>query len=200
VYEVHDSPPPNSDSAETGADLDAGINMVGQMIQAAKRQDAATVDNLIAQIESQPKPMAGDITEATGLNKVGLGQLKNKNYPEAADMFAQAAQKDPSDAKLLSNLGYAQTHMDDFVEANKSLLQSLVLAPRRSVAWGDLGENFARTNDPEDAVSCFLIGVKVSDGKSLGYLQSLANSQEDDARVCQAAKTALSQLPVAPQP
>ncbi len=172
----------------------ADKNLVNPIIQAAKKQDEATVNSLISQIESQAKPPAGDPAEATALNKIGLTQLMNKNYAEAANLFAQAAQKDPSDPKLWSNLGFAQTNMGDLGGGTKNLCHSLILAPRRSVAWSDLGVSFAKDNNPDNAVACFLLGYRLSNGKTLGFLQSLTDSKEEDLRLTQAAKIAISHI------
>ncbi|MBS1955308.1 MAG: tetratricopeptide repeat protein [Cyanobacteria bacterium SZAS-4] len=127
--------------------------------------------------------------QATAINKSGLSALKAKRYAEAADYFAQAVQVDGSDPKLLSNLGFAQTFAGNLDSAKKNLYQSIYLAPKRAVAWGDLGLVFAKQHDQARAVSCLVIGYKVSEGKTKGFLQSL--DKDDDVAVRLAGQAAL---------
>ena len=51
------------------------------------------------------------------------------------------------------------------------------------MAWGDLGEVFAKKGEQDKAVACFFVGYKVSNGDTLKYLQSL---QSDDDPAIQA--------------
>jgi tetratricopeptide (TPR) repeat protein len=199
VYRVNNILPagqtPQSADAGMPADPSAQSYLINRLIQAAKNQDTAKIDNLIGQVEIQVKPVASDPAGATSLNARALAQLKNKNYSEAAKMFQIAAQKDPSDPKLFNNLGFAQMHLGDLSSAQKNLFYSLLLSPRRSVAWSDLGENFAKLDDREGAIACFMLGYKTSGGKTLGYLQSLAISQDEESNIVDAAKGALSRIP-----
>ncbi len=130
------------------------------------------------------------------MNKIGLGYLKFKQYHDAALAFDSAAKTDPSDAKLLSNLGFAETHDGDLSSAEKHLYLSLTLAPTRSVAWGDLGELFARNGDKDNATACFLIGYEVSSGKTGGYLKDLAKDNDYPA-ARDAAVEALNKISIA---
>ena len=64
------------------------------------------------------------------------------------------------------------------------------------MAWDDLGEVFARQNDQEHAVACFLLGYELSGGDSLKYLQWLKSDQ--DPLVRSASIVAISELSHSP--
>jgi tetratricopeptide (TPR) repeat protein len=171
---------------------------ISQMLQAEKQNDQDLLSHVQADLAALPKPSPGDSAEATRLNKLGLVDLRAKNYSEAASFFSQAAQADPSDPKLLSNLGYAETFAGVLPSAEKHLLSSIALDPSRSVAWGDLGLVYAKQGKQDDAVASFLIGYKVSNGDSLGFLKSLG--ADDDPSVRNAGSLAISKIQPQEQP
>ena len=63
----------------------------------------------------------------------------------------------------------------DLDTAKTDLCKSISLDPSRAVAWGDLGEVFARKDEQEKAVSCFLIAYQISGKDYIKYLKSLQN-------------------------
>ncbi|MBX9690159.1 MAG: hypothetical protein K2X81_20670 [Candidatus Obscuribacterales bacterium] len=136
--------------------------------------------------EQTTKPIAQFI------NKEGLRALKLKHYAEASHSFARAVQEAPSDPKLLSNLGYAQTFAGHFDSAKKNLYLSIFLNPARPVAWGDLGLLFAKTGEMDKAVACLVLGFKVSKGETISFLNSLAD--DEDPAVRQAGELALRKV------
>jgi hypothetical protein len=147
--------------------------------------------DLAAALDSQSDQQV-DANESENLNKSGLAELKAKNYRQAIDFFSQAHNVNGSDAKYLSNLGYAETKVNDLVQAKSHLLSSLKLAPDRAVAWGDLGEVYAMTGDKASAVYCFHRGFEVSKGDTLPYIKSLA--QNENHAVADAANAALDKI------
>jgi Flp pilus assembly protein TadD len=153
-----------------------------QVLSAQTKGDQSEVDESIARIDALAKPQPGDRSAATKLNKAGLWELKNKNFVEAAKFFGEAVQTDPSDARFLSNLGFAEMNAGDLSTAERHLHASISLAPRRSVVWGDLGLVLAKKGDQERSVGCFLVGYKVSEGKTLAYLQSLEGDEDPSVR------------------
>jgi len=113
--------------------------LIDDLILTQIQNKAEEVDRKISEISRSAHSRPEDSDEANRLNKEGLKELKAKNYPEAASAFKAASQAGPSDAKLFSNLGYAEMYSGDLQSARSHLNQSLVLDPTRPVAWGDLG-------------------------------------------------------------
>lgn len=169
--------------------------LVTKLIQSSKSQDTASIKSLLAQIEVETIPVRGNAKLAESINKTAISQLENEKYAQAVSTFCLAVERDPSDPRLFNNLGYAQTQLGDLAGAKKNLCYSLLLGPRRTVAWDNLGENYAKEGALDDASACFQLGYIVSEGKSLAYLSSLANSVTEDSKVSQAAKNALSRIP-----
>ena len=67
---------------------------------------------------------------------------------------------------------------------------------QRAVAWGDLGEIFARKDEQEKAVACFLIAHGISGEDYIKYLKSLLTDQNEGVQ--RASFTALSKIGAAP--
>jgi hypothetical protein len=165
------------------------VDIINHLLQEQCSGNDSAIDSSLPDLELMKKPVPGNGTEATRLNKVGLKYLKDKDYGEAIKFFGWAANADASDPKYLSNLGFAEMQAGNLDSAKQHLFISIAMAPSRSVAWGDLGENFAKQRDQEKAVACFLIGYKVSGGDTLGFLQSLKD--DDDPAIREAGNLAL---------
>lgn len=179
-------------TVSTAASPNRYDELIDQVISAHNHGDQSALDAAISRIDAVPKPQAGDPQGATKLNRAGLVALKSRNYVEAAKLFAEAVQTDPSDPKFSSNLGFAEMNAGDLSSAERHVRTSLSLAPRRSVAWGDLALILAKKGDQARSVGCFLIGYKVSEGKTLVYLQSLQD--DDDPSVRSAGSIALTKV------
>ncbi len=177
-----------SPSSQTENTRDSAASIV-KLLQAESNGDDTAINEIIASLENTSKPMPGNSTEANRLNKVGLKYLKDKNYVGAVTFFDLASKADSSDAKYLSNLGFAEMNAGDLHSAKEHLYASIAMAPSRSVSWGDLGEVFAKKGEQDKAVACFLIGYKVSGGDTLGFLQSL--KADDDPAIREAGDLAL---------
>lgn len=163
---------------------DRAADLINKTI--AVSSNGATVDQLLSQIKGLPHRQPGNVVEATRLNKEGLEYLTTKNFLRAVDAFKFASEVDPADSKLFSNLGYAELHADSLQQAQKHLYESLTLDAMRPVTWGNLGEVFARSGQREKAISCFLVGYRVSGGKTSDYLRWL---NKDPNRAVQQAGT-----------
>lgn len=197
------TPNPTQHTSEQ-ATIDANQNMAFE----TDARSVETIDNIIiaqiatnqAQVDTLLNTIASSTSEhvstnsalTTPLNKAGLKALKEKNYGKAAACFAQAASADPANPKFLSNLGFAQTSLGNLDSAKKNMYSSLALGPKRSVAWGDMGLIFAKEHDTEKAAACLLIGLKVSDGKTLTFIQELAKDDVPEFR--EAGQAALAKL------
>ncbi|MFA6209164.1 MAG: hypothetical protein WCT03_02340 [Candidatus Obscuribacterales bacterium] len=174
---------------------DGTREQIDRLIQAQVDGSEQDISKLIQSLIDSSSPETHSSSSVDEINKVGLAKLRQKDYEGAAESFSVAAQKDPSDSKLLSNLGFAQTYSGKLENAKENLYQSLFLAPKREVAWDDLGQVFAKNNDQEKAVACFLVAYRISEGKTLSYLQSLGS--DEDIRIQQAGATAIKKLTAA---
>lgn len=169
--------------------------LVQQVISQCNPQVPNSLNETFAVLQNYPKPAQGDLDKAEKLNKLGLAELKTKNYEEAAQLFSDASLADPSDAKLASNLGFAEMHTGRLDSAEQHLYSSLVLDPSRQVAWWDLGMTFAKKGEPSKARTCLLIGQKCSGDQSLAFLRSLLS--DADSSVRDAAASAIQSSPTA---
>jgi tetratricopeptide (TPR) repeat protein len=145
-------------------------------------------------IEAIPKAVPGNSDEATRFNKSGLENLKAEKYQEAVADFQSASAADASDAKYLSNLGYAEIYAGNLDVAKRHLYSSLVLDPTRSVAWDDLGIALAKNGLQDKAVSALLVGYRVSNGTTMEFLQHLSANEANDVNVRTAGSTALEKV------
>jgi predicted RNA-binding Zn-ribbon protein involved in translation (DUF1610 family) len=168
------------------------VQSIDKAIGSESDQEDNQVNSILAEL-SVNVPVGEQCTTegTTQFNKAGLNALEMKHYAEAANYFVRAIQVDRTDPKLLSNLAFAQTYIGNLDSAKKNLSQSLSLAPKRAVAWDDLGQVFAKQHEQHKAVACFLIALKVSGGETLTYLKLL--DKDNDVAVRLAAALALQQ-------
>jgi TonB family protein len=183
------SVPVRSNVQATASDSAA---LIDKILEAEKGSDESSINEIKTRLTAIPKPVPGDGAEATRLNKIGLQALKTKEYQTAVTYFQSASNADPSDAKLLSNLGFAEMNVGNLNAARKHLNLSIASDPTRAVAWGDLGLVFAKTGEQDKAVSALLVGYRVSNGKTLNFLESLA--KDDDPAFHEAGSIALSKV------
>ncbi|CAN5564926.1 hypothetical protein BH10CYA1_BH10CYA1_59840 [soil metagenome] len=168
--------------------------LVDQTLMAQKAGNEADVQEKLERLSKLSKPATGDSMEATRNNKLGLPQLKAGHYGEAVTMFKAASTADPSDAKYLSNLGFAEFNTGDLESSKKHLYSSIALDPTRSVAWGDLAMTLAKQGLRDNAVASLLIGYKISKGDTLGFLKYLSSNEANDHTVREAANLALGKV------
>jgi hypothetical protein len=171
---------------------DDGSSLVHQVLSSQQKGEYEGVTEKLTKLQSLPKPSVGDSDKASEINKEGLQFLKTKQYDLASQRFREASEKDPSDAKYLSNLGFAEMLLGQLEQAERDLVLSIQAAPYRQVAWGDLGEVFAKQGREDDAVACLLIGNTVANGDFQAFLQSL--STDEDKRIQAAGALALAKI------
>jgi hypothetical protein len=176
--------------AEDKSEVSETINKLIDSVQASVSDPSIT--EAVSQVQLHTKPPTGDVGQSTSLNKLGLKALQAKNYIEAVSLFKAASTANPADARWQSNLGFAEMHAGDLQSAQAHLFNSIALDPARPVAWGDLAEVFARSGNKDKAVSCFVIGYKISNGDTLGYLKSL--SADENPAVQETSTIALNKL------
>lgn len=76
--------------------------------------------------------LMGTSLEAAGYRGLGLIAGSEANYPQAVRMLEQAQRRTPTDALLLSDLGYAQIRAGRLAQARVPLMQALQLAPENA--------------------------------------------------------------------
>jgi Protein of unknown function (DUF2939) len=190
-----DDPQSTSETAESAQNMPTATtpqDAIDQLIAADISSHPETVGPFLGLIRSFPRTSPGDSVKATAINKQGLAKLRASDFEEATKLFHEASLIDPSDAKLYSNLGFAEMQKGDTNQAQLDFYTSLSLDPYRSVAWDDLGEAFAKNNEQDRAVNCFLVAFKVSDGKSKEFLTWLL--QDSDSKVVAADSAALDKI------
>jgi hypothetical protein len=125
---------PGSSSAES-----AGCENVeacaAEMLAAAKREDLSSAMDSASRMARMPKPQRGDRKLARKLNADGLEELKNRNLPDAAELFTRATQADPGDEEIISNLIYTYTEAGLFSAIEPLFYDGLLLNPRRANIW-----------------------------------------------------------------
>ncbi len=179
----------NTNPADT---VGAETNCIDRIIVGAKDNNFEVYETEKDALASLPSLPPGNTAEAERLNPLGLKALKEKNFSQAVSYFKAAAQADPSNAKYLSNLGFAEMYDGSLDEAKHHTYQSLELAPEREVAWDNLGQVLAKQGKKEEGIACFLVAYHVSNGKTLAYLESL--EADEDPVIREVGKLALEKV------
>jgi tetratricopeptide (TPR) repeat protein len=113
------------------------------------------IQQIASQIISLPKKKSGDKKLARSLNDKGHIFLKNEDNENAIEMFEKAHIANPLDVEILNNLGYANTRIENLDAAEKYLIKTLALSPKRSTAWYNLGDAYGIKGDVNKAVACY---------------------------------------------
>jgi tetratricopeptide (TPR) repeat protein len=142
--------------------------------------------SLVASRISQLNPaQTGNRPVARDLNTKGLAQLRVGNIDRAINLLANAAQADPNDAEVMSNLGYALVQSGRLEEADKILTSAIYVNPRRTATWGAVGEYFVKKNIVEAAIRSFLLGYEFSSNREKTlqfYSETAANPDKSELR------------------
>ena len=77
----------------------------------------------------------------------GKRAMENKNWPQAASSFQQAALRDPANADLQNYLGFVHRKLERFDLAFKHYKRALELSPRHRGAHEYIGETYLLTGD-----------------------------------------------------
>lgn len=167
---------------------------VTKLLRLASSSNEGQIVEAIAAIEAQPKPAKGDRKGARELNEKALQILRSGEPVGAIAILRQAVAADPSDQEVINNLAYAYLQAEKFSEAEQALGSTLLLAPRRSSAWANLGYLYAKTNDIPTAVSAFQHAYRFSSNqnKTIEFLHKQEDDQ--DSRVREAAQLTVAAL------
>lgn len=117
------------------------------------RADSLRQTGQASQSETAYKRLLGTPLEAAGYRGLGLLAGARGNYPEAVQLLKQAQRHTPTDALLLSDLGYAQLRAGSIDEARLPLMQALQLRPDSTQAQANLALYLELTNQQEQAAA-----------------------------------------------
>ncbi|MET3497304.1 tetratricopeptide repeat protein [Variovorax boronicumulans] len=115
------------------------------------RADALRQTGQAALSEAAYKRLMGTPLESAGYRGLGLVAGARGNYPEAVQLLKQAQRQTPTDALLLSDLGYASLRAGQIAEARLPLMQALQLRPDNTQAQANLALYFEATGQSEQA-------------------------------------------------
>ncbi|MES2249956.1 MAG: tetratricopeptide repeat protein [Pseudomonadota bacterium] len=117
------------------------------------RADALRQTGQAALSEAAYKRLMGTPLEGAGYRGLGLLAGARGNYPEAVQLLKQAQRHAPTDALLLSDLGYAHLRAGSTEEARLPLMQALQLRPDSAQAQANLALYLELTNQQEQAAA-----------------------------------------------
>jgi len=115
------------------------------------RADALRQTGQAALSEAAYKRLQGTPLESAGYRGLGLLAGARGNYAEAVQLLQQAQRLTPTDALLLSDLGYANLRAGRIAEARLPLMQALQLRPDSAQAQSNLALYLEATDQSEEA-------------------------------------------------
>lgn len=117
------------------------------------RAEALRQTGQAAPAEAAYKRLMGTPLESAGYRGLGLLAGMRGDYAEAARLLAQAQRRTPTDALLLSDLGYANLRAGHFEEARLPLMQALQLKPDSTQAQANLALYLEVTQQQDQALA-----------------------------------------------
>jgi Flp pilus assembly protein TadD len=115
------------------------------------RADALRQTGQAALSEAAYKRLMGTPLEGAAYRGLGLLAGARGSYAEAVQFLKQAQRQTPTDALLLSDLGYAQLRAGQIAEARLPLMQALQLRPDSTQAQANLALYLEATDQSEQA-------------------------------------------------
>lgn len=115
------------------------------------RADALRQTDQAAASAQAYKQLMGTPLESAGHRGLGLLAGARGSYAEAAQLLRQAQRQTPTDALLLSDLGYASLRAGQFEEARLPLMQALQLRPDSTQAQSNLALYLEVTGQSQQA-------------------------------------------------
>jgi Flp pilus assembly protein TadD len=115
------------------------------------RADALRQTGQATLSEEAYKRLMGTPLESAGYRGLGLLAGARGSYPEAVQFLKQAQRQTPTDALLLSDLGYANLRAGQIAEARLPLMQALQLGPNNTQAQANLALYLEVTGQSEQA-------------------------------------------------
>lgn len=105
------------------------------------------------QSEAAYRRLLGTPLAPAGYRGLGLLAGARGDYPEAVRMLKEAQQRNPTDALLLNDLGYASLRAGLLAEARLPLMQALQLKPDNQQAQANLAMYLEATQQREQATA-----------------------------------------------
>jgi Flp pilus assembly protein TadD len=115
------------------------------------RADALRQTGQATPSEAAYKRLMGTPLESAGYRGLGLLAGARGSYAEAVQLFKQAQRQTPTDALLLSDLGYASLRAGQIADARLPLMQALQLSPNNTQAQANLALYLEATDQSEQA-------------------------------------------------
>lgn len=117
------------------------------------RAEALRQTGQAAPAEAAYKRLLGTPLASAGYRGLGLLAGTRGNYAEAVQLLAQAQRRTPTDALLLSDLGYAHLRAGQIEEARLPLMQALQLRPDSTQAQANLALYLEVANQRDQATA-----------------------------------------------
>lgn len=167
------------------------------MLQATDPRRLEPISVAAARIGELQKPPKGNRKAARDLNAKGLSEFKKDNFADAAKHLQQAANEDPSDVEVQSNLGLALLRANQLAAAQVALKTALAINPRRTSAWVPMAEYFFEAGDSVKAVASLLLAYEFSENreKTRTFFDSKAGTADRNAVIYTLALKKLNELP-----
>ncbi|MCY1238837.1 hypothetical protein D9M72_515950 [compost metagenome] len=117
------------------------------------RADALRQTGQAEPAEAAYKRLLNTPQESAGYRGLGLLAGARGHYAEAVQLFKQAQRRTPTDALLLSDLGYASLRAGQLEEARLPLMQALQLQPDSKQAQANVALYLEATHQQEQATA-----------------------------------------------
>lgn len=119
------------------------------------------------------RPIARDKSVAREKNKIGFSEI-TRSPRDFLVHFRDAWAGDSGDEEIINNLGCALMTAADYARAESTLVAAVAIAPRRSNAWWNLGQVYAKTGRVQQSSSAFHLAHHFSRNPISPWLRALA--------------------------
>jgi tetratricopeptide (TPR) repeat protein len=160
---------------------DAAIR--GYLQQNVRSSEALYLLGFVLQHENKPKESLEIFTRAAAiatprpedLRLAALDYVLLDDYIDAIHWLNRAVAGDPGSAESWYDLGRAQMHQGNFVEAERAFQRTLALNPRHTKALDNLGLSYEAQNRTEEALSAYSRAIESQTTASHPSEQPLLN-------------------------
>lgn len=161
------------------------------------RADALRQTGQMSLSETAYKRLMGTPLEGAGYRGLGLLAGARGNYAEAVQLLKQAQRHAPTDALLLSDLGYAQMRAGSTDDARLPLMQALQLRPDSAQAQANVALYLELTNQQEQATA-MMDANRLPPAARTAIRQAAQQLRSGEAAV--STSVPLAQVPVRDEP
>ena len=167
------------------------------MLQATDPRRPESISVAAARIGELQKPAKGNRKAARDLNTKGLSEFRKDNFAGAAKHLQQAANEDPSDVEVQSNLGLALLRANRLAGAQVALKSALSINPRRTSTWVPMAEYFFEAGDSVKAIASLLLAYEFSENreKTRTFFDSKAGVADRNAVIYTLALKTINEFP-----